>query len=232
MTKTLIAIRHIDFEDLGSFAEPLVKAGYAIRYQRPDDDLHAAEHADLLVVLGGPMGVYEQDRHPWIQRELVLIRQRLDAGKPTLGICFGAQLMAAALGAKVYAGSAGKEIGFYPLTLSADGLASPLRHLAGGDKQMFHWHGDTFDLPQGARLLASSERYPNQVFAIGQHGLGLQCHPELQSGRIGEWLTGHAAELHAAGIDPATLQAGAERHGPEMSRRGQQALAAWLDELV
>ena len=231
MTRTLVAIRHIDFEDLGSFAEPLTKAGYAIRYLTPDADLHPAEQADLLVVLGGPMGVYEQDRYPWIAQELVLIRQRLDAGKPTLGICFGAQLMAAALGARVYAGSAGKEIGFYPLTLSADGQDSPLHHLAEGDSQMFHWHGDTFDLPQGARLLASSERYPNQAFAVDRHGLGLQCHPELQPGRIGEWLTGHAAELRAAGIDPESLRANAEQYGPEMSRRGQQALAAWLDEL-
>lgn len=231
MNKTVVAIRHIAFEDLGSFAEPLQQAAYQIHYLDQGEPLAAAYEADLLVVLGGPMGVYEVAEHPWIPAEQAVIRARLANGQPTLGICFGAQQMAAALGARVHPGQAGKEIGFFPLQLTEAGKASPVAALAGAHCQMFHWHGDTFDLPAGATLLAGSERYPHQAFAVGRHGLALQCHPELEPARIGEWLQGHAAELAAAGVAPDSLREGAVRHGEALRLQGRYLIEAWLAHL-
>src|ERR1700743_576111 len=128
MSKTLLAIRHVAFEDLGGFEAPLAEAGYAIRYADMGVDAIAGFGApDLLVVLGGPIGVYEDDLYPWLKDEIALIAARLKAQKPTLGICLGAQLMARALGARVYPGRA-KEIGWKPLTLTSAGakILAPL----------------------------------------------------------------------------------------------------------
>src|SRR5487761_1117121 len=152
-----IAIRHVAFEDLDAFASALEARGYKASYRdAPTDDLGTAEVADcdLLVVLGGPIGVYEEDRYPFLKSEIALIEKRLKAGKPVLGICLGAQLMARALGAKVYAAGF-KEIGWSGIRLSAGGRASPLAKLAPGAR-VLHWHGDTFDLPSGATLSRSS----------------------------------------------------------------------------
>ena len=118
MTKTLLAIRHVAFEDLGGFEAPLKDAGYAIRYADMGvDDVAGFGDPDLLVVLGGPIGAYEDDLYPWLKDEIAAIAARLQAQRPTLGICLGAQLMARALGARVYPGPA-KEIGWKPLDLT------------------------------------------------------------------------------------------------------------------
>src|ERR1700744_18182 len=154
MTKTVLALRHVAFEDLGAFETTLQDGGYTIRYADLGlDDLSSFEAPDLLAVLGGPIGVYENDLYPFLNDEIALIGRRLQAGLPTLGICLGAQLMARALGARVYPGR-GKEIGWKPLTLTAAGRESlaPLDGLP-----VLHWHGDTFDLPDGAANLASTD---------------------------------------------------------------------------
>src|SRR5580693_2002267 len=124
MTKTLLAIRHVAFEDLCGFEAPLAQAGYAIRYADMGvDEVAGLGDPDMLAVLGGPIGVYEDDLYPWLKGEIACIAARLKAQKPTLGICLGAQLMARALGARVYP-SGGKEIGWGPVTLSAAGRDS------------------------------------------------------------------------------------------------------------
>jgi GMP synthase (glutamine-hydrolysing) len=220
---TAIALRHVGFEDLGSFATPLEEAGYRIRYydagwDRLDEIDPLA--ADLLVVLGGPVGVYEAERYPFLAAELDLLRHRLAADRPTLGICLGAQLMAAALGAPVYPSGA-KEIGWAPVTLTTAGaeLLGPL-----GRAPMLHWHGDTFDLPPGCTALASTAQTPNQAFARGPHVLGLQFHPEVVGRGFERWLIGHAAELAGAGLDPAALRRDAITAAPAL----EQASAAWM----
>jgi len=227
--KTAVAIRHIDFEDLGYFAVPLQERGYDIRHiDAHADDLSTAADADLLVVLGGPMGVYEADRYPFLHTELRLIRERLRAGRPLLGVCLGAQLIAHAMGARVYAGEA-KEIGFAPVELTSAGSRSPLASIT-PEQPVLHWHGDTFDLPGGATLLASTGAYAQQAFSAGPNVLALQFHLEGGAG-IERWLTGHAGELAAAGIDPETIGHGATRNAPLLAAVSHQVLLAWLSQL-
>ncbi len=160
-TRTAAAIRHVAFEDLGSFAPVLEAAGYTVRYLEAADGLASpavAEEADLLVVLGGPIGAYEDDAYPFLADELRLLERRLAAGRPLLGICLGAQLIARALGASVYPGAV-KEIGWSPVRLTDAGESSCLRHLGRGIS-VLHWHGDTFDLPAGATRLRAPPGSP------------------------------------------------------------------------
>lgn len=230
--KTCAVIRHIHFEDLGSFAEPLASNGYEIIYLDPTrDELDAVESADLGVFLGGPIGVYDENVFPFLTEEIRIAAARLARNRPTLGICLGAQVLARAAGSRVYPGRRGAEIGWAPITLTAEGAAGPTAALAPAadtPAPMFHWHGDTFDLPADAVLLASSARYPNQIFSVGTHVLAFQSHPEFRPERIDQWLLGHAVELGKHGIDPLTVRADTRRYGPELVERGRATIRAWL----
>lgn len=231
---TAVAIRHVAFEDLDAFGPALAARGYKTSYRdAPVDDLGAADIADcdLLVVLGGPIGVYEEDRYPFLKPEIALIEKRLKAGKPVLGICLGAQLMARALGAKVYAAGF-KEIGWAGINLSAAGRASPLAKLAPGTR-VLHWHGDTFDLPSGATHLASTPRTPNQAFAVGRHGLALQFHLEVSATGLERWLVGHAVEIGATPrVTVPRLRTDAGKFAAELLPQGCAVLETWLDGLT
>jgi GMP synthase (glutamine-hydrolysing) len=224
--KTL-ALRHVAFEDLGVFEDLLGEVHYrqaGVQPLRADEWLSA----DLVVVLGGPIGVYEAAAYPWMAEQLAGLRERLLAGRPTLGLCLGAQMIAAALGARVFPGPA-KEIGWAPVELlDAGDLLEPLR-----DVPMLHWHGDTFELPADARWLARTERTPHQAFAWGPKdaALALQFHPEVAGARIEEWLIGHGGELSAAGIAPQSLRKATEAVGDAPALAGRQLLKAWLAAL-
>jgi GMP synthase (glutamine-hydrolysing) len=226
MTKSLLALRHVAFEDLGGFESPLKEAGYAIRYcDMGLDDPADAVSVDMLAVLGGPIGAYEDETYPFLADEIRLIAARLEKEKPVLGICLGAQLMARALGARVYPGPA-KEIGFKPLIVTPDGegLLAPL-----SGQPVLHWHGDTFDLPQGAVLLAKTDLCAHQAFAYGGHGLAFQFHPEARPEGFERWLIGHAAEIAATpGVSVPGLRAQMRAHGRQAEEKGRAALARWL----
>ncbi|WP_030539549.1 glutamine amidotransferase [Sphingobium sp. DC-2] len=231
MQKSAVAIRHVPFEDLGTFAQPLAQAGYALRYCDVGvDDLAtvAPVETDLIIALGGPVGVYETRSHPFLVDEMQLLKERLAADRPTLGICLGAQIMAAALGAGVAPGDE-KEIGFAPISLTRAGAAGPLAHLI--DTPVLHWHGDRFEMPAGAERLAETAACDHQAFALGPNILGLQFHPEADGERIERWLIGHACELAAAGIDPCALRAEAARHGAALRDAGRLMFSQWLKEL-
>jgi GMP synthase (glutamine-hydrolysing) len=224
-------VRHLAFEDLGSFAPVLADRGYSV--QVLDAGVDALEEAlgaaDLAVILGGPIGVYETDSYPFLHAELSALQTRLKHGLPTLGICLGAQLIASALGARVFPGN-GKEIGWAQVRLTEAGQRSPLAAIEG--RPVLHWHGDTFELPEAAVGLASTDRYVNQAFAIGSNVLGLQFHLESDPRRFEQWLIGHAGELAAAGISVNQLRAEGTRAGVELGAAGSQVLRDWLDQIT
>lgn len=231
MSRLALAVRHVPFEDLGILAPALAERGYTVQYLDAGVDAidaSALADADLAVILGGPVGVYETGRYPFLKAELRAIGERLRRDRPTLGICLGAQLMAAALGAEV-APAGRAEIGYAPLTLTADGQASLLRAVQ--SVPVLHWHGDQFGIPAGARRLAETPGFPNQAFSLGPRILGLQFHLEADASRIEQWLIGHACELSRHGIDPAAIRRDAERHGPSLARSARLAIGIWLDAL-
>ena len=229
--KRALVIRHVVHEGLAGYRAPIERAGYEIqRVAACQTDFAALDlvSPDLLVVMGGPMGVYDTDAHPWISDEIAAIAARLAADRPTLGVCLGSQMLAAALGARVYAGPV-REVGFAPIALSETALESPLRHVA--DIDVLHWHGDTFDLPEGTELLASTPAYPNQAFRRGDRLLALQFHAEMgEDPRFHDWMADEAY-IRGAGVDPAALQDDHDRLGPPAVRAGERMIADWLAAL-
>ncbi|MGY6213633.1 glutamine amidotransferase [Methylolobus aquaticus] len=232
--KTAHVIRHVPFEDLGNLAPALAAAGFTMEYREAGlDDLASFDAADpdLLIVLGGPIGVYEERAYPFLADELRLLERRLAADRPTLGICLGAQLIAAALGARVYPGARGKEIGWSTLHPGSDlTAASPLADLVADGVEVLHWHGDTFDLPEGATHLAASTRYQNQAFAWGKRTLALQFHPEVTRAGLERWYIGHACELSQAGLEPAALRAESGIKAPRLAQAAAPFWQAWLTD--
>lgn len=230
--KTALVIRHVVFEGVAAYREPIEAAGYEIeRIPGCTTDFAALDvfSPDLLVVMGGPMGVYETGEHPWLAAEIEAIRTRLAADRPTLGVCLGSQIVATALGASVYSGPV-REVGFAPLTLTGEGTASPLRHVGGVD--VLHWHGDTFDLPVGVELLAGTAGYPHQAFARGRNLLALQFHAEMgEDPRFHEWIEEGRDYLAGADVDPITLSADHDRLGPAAVKAGRAMIAEWLSGL-
>jgi GMP synthase (glutamine-hydrolysing) len=227
---TALAIRHVPFEDLGSFAPVLRERGFAIAYRDAGlDDLGARDlvEADLLIVLGGPIGVYEAKGYPFLKGEIAAVERRLEAGRPVLGLCLGAQIMAKALGARVYKGKR-KELGWSQLELTGAGRKSALAEL-GARTAVLHWHGDTFDLPRGAEVLASTRLYANQAFAWRRHALALQCHIETTVRGLERWFIGHTLEIATTrGVKLETLRRETRRLGPRLEERGPRVLKAWL----
>ncbi|OEC90365.1 MULTISPECIES: glutamine amidotransferase [Acinetobacter] len=203
--KTVNVIQHLAFEDLGSLEDVFYQLGFRVRYfEAGVDDLSPAlNYEGLTVILGGPIGVYETEDYPFLVDEIAGLKQRLKANKPTIGICLGAQLIAHTLGAKVYAGHQ-KEIGWSQLEIKAV-ENNPLAALE--NVEVLHWHGDTFDLPSNATLLASSAIYPNQAFSIGNNILALQFHLEITEQSFEKWLIGHTCEIRHAGLSIPQLRA-------------------------
>ncbi len=231
--KRACVIRHLAFEDLGILAPILAAHGYDVAYRDAGvDDIGPAlaTTTDLLVVLGGPIGAYEDAIYPFLAGEIDLIERCLRAGIPVLGICLGAQLMARALGARVYPGE--KEIGFSPITLTDAGRRSCLRWVTEADGVVLHWHGDTFDLPANAEQLASTPATPNQAFAVARQALGLQFHLEADPAGFERWLIGHTGELAAARISIPALRTAAATQAAATVRAGRRIFDDWLTSVT
>jgi GMP synthase (glutamine-hydrolysing) len=227
--KNCLVLRHVAFEDLGTLASILTRRGIVPRYVDAGvDPIDPAEVArtDLLIVLGGPIAVYQIKAYPFLIHELEAIAERLMQLRPTLGICLGAQLMAKALGANVAPGPV-TEIGLAPIELTAAGQASPLRHLDG--VHVLHWHGDNFDLPPACEHLASTAHCPFQAFRKGPNALALQFHIEVDRSRMESWLIGHTVELGKANISISTLRKEIAELGEELKRNGGRVFNGWLD---
>lgn len=170
-------LQHVPFEGLGSIETWLTATGYEISRTRlfVSEDFPDCDSLDLLVVMGGPMSINDEDKYPWLVREKAFIKAVIESGTPVLGICLGAQLIASAMGASVFRNT-DTEIGWFPV----QGIPSDddSRFTFPASTVVFHWHGDTFDLPAGATLLASSTACKNQAFQIGSSVIGLQFHLE------------------------------------------------------
>ncbi|MGB3212162.1 MAG: type 1 glutamine amidotransferase [Desulforhopalus sp.] len=170
-------LQHVPFEGLGSIQTWLDMAGYDITTTRlyESTKLPNPDQLDLLILMGGPMSVNDEERFPWLRTEKQFVRHTIESGKAVLGICLGAQLIASALGESVYPNRR-KEIGWFPVEGIPQEDESTFTFPPSLD--VFHWHGETFDLPEGAMLLARSEACENQAFQFGQAVIGLQFHLE------------------------------------------------------
>ncbi|WGV27483.1 glutamine amidotransferase [Halotia branconii] len=234
--KTATIIRHIAFEDLGNLAPLLMQHDYAVTYiEAGYDNITQIDSvaSDLVIVLGGPIGVYDESDYPFLLDELNFLESRLKLDLPTLGLCLGGQLIARALGAKVYQGNKGKEIGWASIDLSEAGKYSPIAYLAPEETFVLHWHGDTFDLPDGSTLLASTSKYPNQAFSWGKHCLALQFHPEVTARGLERWFIGHACEIgFTPDVSVNQLRLDTKRYASKLEIQAGKLWNAWLKTLV
>lgn len=229
--KTLVALRHLAFENLGLLAPLLQAQGWRIHYYDLGvDELWKLDlsQVDLLAVLGGPIGAEEDERYPFLVEEIQLVRERLATRRPMLGICLGAQLIARALGTRVRS-MGRKEIGYAPISLTPRGERSPLAAI--GEQPVLHWHGDQFDLPDGIESLATTPVCANQAFMVEQHTMAWQFHLEVEAARIEQWLIGHTAELAQAQISTQRLRDEAKLHSSALERALGRVVSQWLTAL-
>lgn len=231
LPKTIYAIQHLAFEDLGSLEDIFYDFGFRVRYFEAgvDDLTPALNYEGLTVILGGPIGVYETEDYPFLKDELEGLKQRLLENKPTIGICLGAQLIAQALGAKVYAGHQ-KEIGWSELEIkSLDSDSNVLTSLE--SIKVLHWHGDTFELPNNATLLASSTIYQNQAFSVGNNILALQFHLEMIEESFEKWLIGHTCEIRHAGLSIPQLREDNKLYAKKLESKSREVIQTFLEKI-
>jgi GMP synthase-like glutamine amidotransferase len=183
-----IVLQHVAWEGPGLIAFEARERGLFLDVRRLDqgDSIPNPDRVEGLVVMGGPMGAYETDKYPYLAQECRLIRELAHRNRPVLGVCLGAQLLASALGANVYPGQQA-EVGFGSVDLTAEGKQDFLFEPVEGPVPVFHRHGDTFDLPARAVLLASSKQYLHQAFRFGSRAYGLQFHVEPDSETWSGW---------------------------------------------
>ena len=184
----VLVLQHIACEPPGVYEDVLHERGATIHRVELDEGepLPDWRAFDAIIAMGGPMGALDETDHPWLVDEKRLIGDAVRSGLPFWGVCLGVQLLAASLGARVYPGSA-PEVGLLPVMLTDEALADPV--FAGMPRELLslQWHGDTFDLPDGAVLLAGSPAYPNQAFRFGTGAYGVQFHLEVSPGLAREW---------------------------------------------
>lgn len=173
------SLQHVAFEDIGSMQYDIHQQGHSLTttHWYRGDQAPTLDSFDVLVVMGGPMGVYDENEHPWLAAEKAFLLSCINAGKKIIGICLGAQLIACVLGAPVTR-NPHREIGWFPLSIPAAASDHPIAKILANCSQVFHWHGDTFALPKDAVLLASSKACAHQAFAIGNNIVAFQFHLE------------------------------------------------------
>jgi GMP synthase (glutamine-hydrolysing) len=232
--RKLLVFQHVPHEILGTLNPLLKRAGFRIRYvnfgRHPDAE-PSLERYYGLVVLGGPMSVNDDHRHPHLTTEMKIIEQALQKGIPVLGICLGAQLIAKVLGARVYSNDE-KEIGWYDVHATEESKQDPILGRFRDTEKIFQWHGDTFEIPRGAAHLAASELCANQAFRYQSNVYGLQFHLEVDEPMIHRWLTVgvNAKEIAAlqGTIDPETIRAETRKHIVNLSRLSAEAFGEFI----
>lgn len=225
----VLVLQHVACEPLGTIENALRRAGLSHRTIRAQDGQSVPREigaAAGLIVMGGPMGVSEEKRYPFLTEEMRLIAQALSQELPTLGVCLGGQLLAAVLGAPVHP-AAKKEIGWHPVTLTPEAAGDALWNDVHSPFQGFHWHGDFFETPPMSVSLASSELTPCQVFRFGAAAYGFQFHLEVTETIIRDWTTTFARELLETGTKAAPILEGVSRHLAPMQQISQSVFGHW-----
>jgi len=222
-------LQHMGCEGTGKIADWIRERGHSVSgtHLYRGDPLPDDNAFDFLVIMGGPMNIYEYRNHPWLPAEKQFIRRAIDSGKYVLGVCLGAQLIAAVLGAKIYQ-NAKMEIGWFPVRFNAEKKSAPAFGSFPEELTVLHWHGDTFDLPKGAVHVAQSEACRNQAFAWGQRVIGLQFHIEMDEPDVNAFLDDILPEPVDGEIQSAELIRAGNRHLPKI----HAALYAMLDGMV
>lgn len=221
----ILVFQHDPLDELGIFAPVLEKHSLRFRYVRlfqEEIPTEEWEKVRALVVLGGRMSAHEEDRYPFLKWEKTLIRTALKQEIPMLGICLGAQLIAAAAGAEVYRGNF-KEIGWYPITMTPEGQMDSILGYLPEKPVVFQWHEDGFELPKGAHRLASSLHYDNQAFRVGKNVYGLQFHLEVTPAMIERWMDQHWRQLaQIPYISPDKLRADTRSYSQALKYYGER----------
>ena len=233
--RRVLVLQHIACEPPGEFEDVLRERGASIHRVELDEGEPLPgdwQGFDAIVAMGGPMSVNDDAELPWLSAEKRLIGDAVRAGVPYWGACLGVQLLAASLGARVYAGPV-PEVGVLPVTLTAEGRSDPVFRGLPAEFPTLQWHGDTFDLPAGATLLASSPAYPNQAFRFGDRAYGVQFHVEVSEPMAAEWAGvpayGEYADrvLGPGGID--RLMGEFRDHQADMRATARSMFEAWVE---
>jgi GMP synthase-like glutamine amidotransferase len=225
----VLAFRHVPFEHLGRIEPELERRGIGIDYAdlyQPGAIEPEPAHYDGLIFMGGAMSV--NDGLPYLEKEARWIAQAVAAGRPVLGVCLGAQLIAKALGARVYPLPV-KEIGWFEIELTGEGAADPLFAGAAQRETVFQWHGETFDLPPGARWLASSPACRHQAFRIGASAYALQFHLEVTPEMIADWCS---QDLNCGDMREVRSPIDSTHNAPRLKALAQQVFGRWCDLLA
>jgi GMP synthase-like glutamine amidotransferase len=232
----VLVLQHIACEPPGAYEDVLLERGATLTRVELDEGqaLPGLDGVDAVVAMGGPMSVNDEDGFAWLADEKRLIREAAERGVPYWGACLGVQLLASALGGRVYAGPS-PEVGLLPVRLTEEGRADPVLGSLPAEFDTLQWHGDTFDLPDGAVLLASSDPYPNQAFRFG-NAYGVQFHLEVSVPMAEEW-----AEVPAYGqyldrvLGPGSLPqviGDVAQHEAQMLDHARTMFGSWLDATV
>ncbi len=231
--KKLVVCQHVPYEILGTFHPLLKREGFRIRYVnfgRHPDAQPSLRRVDGLIVLGGSMSVNQMDEYPHLATEVKLIQQALEKDIPILGICLGSQLIAKALGAEVFPNPE-KEIGWYDVSVTQAGKVDPLFSCFQETEKLFQWHGDTFTLPAGAELLATSKLCANQAYRYRDNVYGLQFHLEVDKPLVERWLVvpenqNDLAEVKGK-IDPQVIQQETDTHIHALEQLSERTFGAF-----
>ncbi len=226
-----LAVQNIECEPMGALEEAFSSRGFQIEYVRAWAGQPVPPEPsglDAVVILGGPMAVYEGGSAA-IDAEIRLAGAAIREDKPLLGICLGSQIIAAAAGARVYAGDI-REVGWSEVELTADAASDPLFSAMPSPLPVFQLHGDTFDLPPGAVRLAGGSAYANQAFRIGANVYGLQFHVEVTPELLGEWTRIYADYISGGGIEPRSILKGLETRCRALAP-AMAALSRWLERV-
>jgi GMP synthase (glutamine-hydrolysing) len=226
--KRIHILQHVPYETPGCI-ENWIKDksyGYTVTELYNGDSLPEVSDIDWLIVMGGPMSVHDIAEFSWLSREKQFIRQAVNAGKVVIGICLGSQLVAEVLGSRVYKNSE-KEIGWFPVCRRMDGVSSPLLNMFNDIETVFHWHGDTFEIPEGAMHLLNSGGCMNQCFVYNERVLALQFHVEVTESLLESMMTNGLEEIVQSHYIQSIDQI---RNGIAHIKRNNELMYSILDE--